>query len=170
MAGVAGANSSLNKALMSFLSEWKANNSASLTLKSVRGELSVTLKLKLGHHGEKPEASRGYQNLQRTQVGPSQLRRRERRAADPLVQQKAAEYAAASALPPANPAEQAVAVTAGQAKAEEAPSAEEAVPAAGQAAAGQASVPSDLGVECPQCESEFVATKIFSHLIESHGV
>ena len=31
-------------------------------------------------------------------------------------------------------------------------------------------VTSDLGVECPKCESEFVATKIFSHLIESHIV
>ena len=53
----------------------------------------------------------GYQNLQRTQVGPSQLCRRERRAADPLVQQKAAEYAAAAAaaaLHPAISAEQAV--------------------------------------------------------------
>ena len=89
---MAGADSSLNKALKTFLSEWKAHNSASLTLKSVRGKLSVSLKLKLGHHGEKPEAGRGYQNLQRTQVGPSQLRRRERQAADPLVQQKAAEY------------------------------------------------------------------------------
>ena len=29
-------------------------------------------------------------------------------------------------------------------------------------------VDSDIGVECPQCEKEFVAHKIFSHMIESH--
>ena len=29
-------------------------------------------------------------------------------------------------------------------------------------------VDSDIGVECPQCEREFVAHKIFCHLIESH--
>ena len=51
----------------------------------------------------------GYQNLQRTQVGFSQLRRRERQADDPSLQKKAAQYAAdAAALHPAIPAEQAV--------------------------------------------------------------
>ena len=53
MAGVAGVDSRLNKALQSFLIEWKGHNSASLTLKSVKGELSVTLKMKLGRYGEK---------------------------------------------------------------------------------------------------------------------
>ena len=124
MAGVAGADSSLNKALKSFLSEWKAHNSASLTLKSVKGELSVTLKMKLGRYGEKPDAGQAYQSLQRTQAGPSQLCRRERRAADPVVQQKAAEHAASSAAAgapyPAASAGQAVAFAAGQAEAEEA--------------------------------------------------
>ena len=31
-------------------------------------------------------------------------------------------------------------------------------------------VSSDLGVECPKCQCKFVATKIFSHLLESHIV
>ena len=31
-------------------------------------------------------------------------------------------------------------------------------------------VTSDLGVECPKCQCEFIATKIFSHLMESHIV
>ena len=107
MAGVAGVDPRLNKTLTSFLSEWRAHNSAVLTLKSVRGELSVTLKMKLGYHGEKPEAGMDYQNLQWKQIGPSQLRQRERRAADPVVQQKAAEYVAAAAIHPPTPAEQA---------------------------------------------------------------
>ena len=153
MAGVAGVDSRLNKALQSFLIEWKGHNSASLTLKSVKGELSVTLKMKLGRYGEKPQAGRGYQNLQRMQVGPSQFRRRERRAADPVVQKKAAEYAAAAAaLHPATPAEQAVGDFA-----EQATSAEQASPVPGQAAAGQAAVagvpPSPPPSLCPSLPS-----------------
>ena len=101
MAGVTGVEARLIKLLKTCTSEWWAKNSAILTLKCVRGEVSVNLKMKLGPFSDKPEAGRGYQNLQRTQIGPSQLRRRERRAADPVVKQKAAEYAAtALASPP----------------------------------------------------------------------
>ena len=31
-------------------------------------------------------------------------------------------------------------------------------------------VDSELGVECPKCESEFLASRIFSHLVNSHNV
>ena len=51
----------------------------------------------------KSQVSRGHQDLQRRQVGPSQLRRRARRAADPAVQQRAAEYAVDAAATPALP-------------------------------------------------------------------
>ena len=78
MTGVAGVDPRLVKALTSFLRKWMANKSAKLTLNSVKGEHSVTLKLNLGYHGEQPD-----QNFQRTQIGPRQLLRRERRAADP---------------------------------------------------------------------------------------
>ena len=30
-------------------------------------------------------------------------------------------------------------------------------------------VDSDIGVECPQCEKEFVAHKIFTRMIDSHA-
>ena len=65
-----------------------------MSLKSDKGDLSVILELRIGNFSEKQEAGRGHQNLQRRQVGPSQLRRRERRASDKDVQRKAAEYAA----------------------------------------------------------------------------
>ena len=70
---MAGVDPRLTRALKSFLSEWKAHKSADLTLKSVKNELSVTFNMRLCYHGEKPEAGRGYQNLQWTQVGSSQL-------------------------------------------------------------------------------------------------
>ena len=91
MAGVAGVNTSLK----TFLDCWKANKSAKLTLESVNGALSVTMKMSIGQWT--PEACRGHQSLQRRQAGPSQLRRRERRSADEAVQQMAAEYAASAA-------------------------------------------------------------------------
>ena len=154
---MAGVNSSLNKALESFLSEWKAHNSASLTLKSVKGELLVTLKMKLGRYGKKPDAGKGYQSLQRTQACPSQLRRREQRAADPVVQLKAAEHAASAAAAPSSaaPAGQAVAFAAGQAEAEEASqsTAEEAAPTAEQSAAGQAAADISPPVSSPPLTS-----------------
>ena len=149
---MAGVDPRLNKALKSFLSEWRAHKSANLTLKSVKGELSVTLNMRLGYHGEKPEAGRGYQNLQWTQVGPSQLCRREHRAFDPVIQQKAAEHAASvAAFHSPTPAEQAVGVTAGQAVVEEAASAtgEQAAPVVGESAAGQAAAPTHLTVPPP---------------------
>ena len=60
MAGAAG----VKKALKTFLSSWKGNKSAKLTLTSDKGDLSVVLELKLGQYCEsirRVEASRGYQ-------------------------------------------------------------------------------------------------------------
>lgn len=127
-------------ALKAFLDIWKAQNSAKLSLHSDKGAISVILELKLGHYGEKPIASRGHQNSQRRRVGPSPLRRRERRAADKAVQQRAAEHAALSVFPSSSPAA-AAAAPAEEAAAhseEDAAPAEEAV-AQGAALAGEAS-------------------------------
>ena len=126
MAGEAG----VRKALKTFLDSWKANRSAKLTLASQNGDLSVILEVNLGHYCKSEgqvEAGRGYQGLHGRQVGPSQLSRRERRAADPVIQQRAAAHAASAqtvaALPPvAAAAEEAVAA----AEAQVAASAEEA--------------------------------------------
>ena len=103
MAWVAGMDKRLQNALTTFLSTWKAERSAKLSLKSDDGDLSVNLELKIGHYSENSEADRGHQNLQRRQVGPSQFRRRQRRAADQAVQQRAAEHAAAASLTPPHP-------------------------------------------------------------------
>ena len=96
MAGVAG----VNKAFRTFLNNWKAQKSATLSLRSDKGELSVVLKVNLGLYSVsegRKEAGRGYKGLLGRQVGPSQLHRRERRAADPVIQQRAAEHAASAA-------------------------------------------------------------------------
>ena len=102
MAGAAGAY----KTLKLFMDTWRANKSAKLTLESDKGDLKVNLHVNLGHYvtsDRKSQVSRGHQDLQRRQVGPSQLRRRARRAADPAVQQRAAEYAVDAAATPALP-------------------------------------------------------------------
>ena len=163
MAGAAG----VRKALKTFLNSWKGNKSAKLTLTSVKGDLSVVLELKLGQYceSERRVEGRGYQGLHGRQVGPSQLRRRERRAADPVIQQRAAAHAASAQTGPALPpvsvaAEEAVTAAAAQvaASAEEAASdsaqhavaAGQAVPAAGQAApAGQTVAPVHTGAPRP---------------------
>ena len=75
---------------------WKDHKSAKLSLKSENGELSVNFGQYKQGDG-KSEASRGYKGLQRRQVGPSQLRRRQRRSADQAVQKRAAEHAASVA-------------------------------------------------------------------------
>ena len=95
-----------------FLDSWKANKSAKLMLKSDQGDLSLSLEVNLGHYGESErrlEAGGGHQGLQRRQVGPSQLQRRARRAADPGVQQRAAEHAASAAAVTVAAAEEAAA-------------------------------------------------------------
>ena len=76
MAGAAG----VRKALKAYLNSWKAKRSAKLTLSSDKGDLLVTLELKLGLYCEskrRDEAGRGYQGLHGRQVSPSQLRRRD---------------------------------------------------------------------------------------------
>ena len=75
-------NSRLDNAVETFVNNWKAKKSAMFSLKSEKCEVSVILELNIGHHSEQQEATRGHQNLQRRQVGPSQLHRREKRSAD----------------------------------------------------------------------------------------
>ena len=88
------------------MDSWKDHTSAKLTLKSENGELSMTVEVNFGQYNPndgKFGASRGYQGLQGRQVGPSQLRRRQRRSDDQGVQKRAAEHAAGAA-PAARPA------------------------------------------------------------------
>ena len=100
MAEVAGTDPRLNMALKTFLSNWKGARSARLSLESDNGDLTVILELKIGHFSEKHEPDKGHQNSQRRRVGPSQVRRRERRSADKAVQLRAAKHVAPAALTP----------------------------------------------------------------------
>ena len=92
---------------------WKAQKSAIISPKSDKDDLEVNIGL-YSESEVRIEASRGYQGLLERQVDPSDLRRRERRASDPAIQQRAAEHAAFAAAgdalaPDAASAEQAVA-------------------------------------------------------------
>ena len=75
---------------------WKAHKSATMSPKSDKVDLEVNFR-PYNENEVRVEASRGYQGLLGRQVDPSDLRRRERRSADPAIQQRAAEHAASAA-------------------------------------------------------------------------
>ena len=89
MASVAEAK----RSFWALVSQWKAKKSATLTLKSVKGDLRVSFKVSLGQH----DASAHQKTQQPLKKGgsPSQRRRKQRRAADPAVQLRAEAHAAA---------------------------------------------------------------------------
>ena len=67
---------------------WKAKKSATLTLKSVKGDLRVSFSVSLGQHEhEKLEDMKTRQSLKRD-ASSSKQRRKQRRAADPAVELK----------------------------------------------------------------------------------
>ena len=77
---------------------WKAKKSATLTLKSVKGDLEVTFNVNLGQHDGKDEPrNQKTQFLLKRGASSSKQRRKQRRAADPAVKQRAEAYAAAEA-------------------------------------------------------------------------
>ena len=86
---------------------WKAKKSATLTLKSVKGDLRLSFSVSLGQHEhEKPEDKKSRQSLKRD-ASSSKQRRKQRRAADPAVQLRAEAHAAAQAQAAASVAEEA---------------------------------------------------------------
>ena len=87
MAGIAEAK----KSFWTLIDSWKAKRSATLTLKSVNGELRARLEINLGHH----EHDQAKLTTKRPKKPcPSQQRRKERRAADPAVKARAAAHLA----------------------------------------------------------------------------
>ena len=87
MAGVAEAK----KSFWTLIDSWKAKRSATLTLKSVNGELRARLEINLGHH----EHDQAKLTTKRPKKPcPSQQQRKERRAADPAVKARAAAHLA----------------------------------------------------------------------------
>ena len=89
---------SVNEAKRSFwalVNHWKAKKSASLTLKSVNGELRVSFNVNLGQHDDKQlEHQKTHRPLKRG-ASSSKQRRKQRRAADPAVRLRAEAHAAA---------------------------------------------------------------------------
>ena len=78
---------------------WKAKKSASLTLKSVNGDLKVSFSVNLGQHDDtQPTHQKTQLPLKRGTSSSKQRRnRKQRRAADPAVQLRAQAHAAARA-------------------------------------------------------------------------
>ena len=91
MAGVESAK----RALRALLKNFDARRTAKLTVTTERGKLIVNLQESFNKHSNVLGSSKTPVKRS-TRVSPSRLRRRERRAADPAVRQRAAEHAAAA--------------------------------------------------------------------------
>ena len=88
MAGVESAK----KALWALLRNFDAGRTAKLTVTTARGKLKVILEESFNQHSNVMTNTKSSKR-----VSPSQLRRKERRAADPVVRQRAAEHEAREA-------------------------------------------------------------------------
>ena len=87
MAGVTEAK----RSFWALVNQWKAKKSATLTLKSVNGDLRVSVSVSLGQHDDSEPT---HHPLKRG-ASSSKQRRKQRRAADPAVQLRAEAHAAA---------------------------------------------------------------------------
>ena len=76
---------------------WKAKKSASLTLKSVNGDLKVSFSVNLGQHDDTQPTHQKTQLPLKRGASSSKQRRKQKRAADPAVQLRAEAHAAAHA-------------------------------------------------------------------------
>ena len=85
MAGVESAK----KALWALLRSFNANRTAKLTVTTAKGKLKVIFEESFDQHCKVKSTAKSPRR-----VSPSQLRRKTRRAADPAVQQRAAEHQA----------------------------------------------------------------------------
>ena len=83
------------RALRALLKNFDARRTAKLTVTTERGKLIVNLEESFNRHSNVLSSSKTPVKKS-TRVSPSRLRRRERRAADPAVRQKAAEHASAA--------------------------------------------------------------------------
>ena len=87
MAGVTEAK----RSFWALVNQWKAKKSATLTLKSVNGDLRVSFSVSLGQHDD----SEPTHHPVKRGASSSKQRRKQRRAADPAVQLRAEAHAAA---------------------------------------------------------------------------
>ena len=91
---------SVNEAKRSFwalVNHWKSKKSATLTLKSVNGDLRVSFNVNLGQHDDKESKHQKTQCPLKRGAPTSKQRRKQRRAADPAVKLRAEAHAAAQA-------------------------------------------------------------------------
>ena len=91
---MAGVESAM-RALRALLKNFDARRTAKLTVTTERGKLIVNLEESFNRHSNVVASSKTSVKKS-TRVSPSRLRRRERRAADPAVRQRAAEHASAA--------------------------------------------------------------------------
>ena len=89
--GMAGVESA-KKALWALLRNFDVGGTAKLTVTTARGKLTVNLEESFTQHSNALASTKSPKR-----ASPSQLRRKERRAADPAVRQRAAEHESASA-------------------------------------------------------------------------
>ena len=91
MAGVTEAK----RSFWALVNQWKAKKSATLTLKSVNGELRVSFTASLGQHDDSEPTHQKTRHPLKRGASASKQRRKQRRAADPAVQLRAEAHAAA---------------------------------------------------------------------------
>ena len=85
------------RSFWALVNQWKAKKSATLSLKSVNGDLRVAFSVNLGQHDDKePTNQKTRRPLQRG-ASSSKQRRKQHRAADPAVKLRAEAHAAAQA-------------------------------------------------------------------------
>ena len=85
------------RSFWALVNQWKAKKSATLTLKSVNGDLKVAFSVNLGQHDDsEPTNQKTHRPLKRG-ASSSKQRRKQNRAADPAVQLRAEAHAAAQA-------------------------------------------------------------------------
>ena len=85
------------RSFWALVNQWKAKKSATLTLKSVNGDLKVAFSVNLGQHDDsEPTNQKTHRPLKRG-ASSSKQRRKQKRAADPAVQLRAEAHAAAQA-------------------------------------------------------------------------
>ena len=91
MAGVAEAK----RSFWALVNQWKPQKSATLTLKSVNGDLRVAFSVSLGQHDDSEPTHQKTRHPLKRGASSSKQRRKQRRAADPAVQLRAEAHAAA---------------------------------------------------------------------------
>ena len=91
MAGVTEAK----RSFWALVNQWKAKKSATLTLKSVNGDLRVSFSVSLGQHDDSEPTHQKTRRPLKRGASSSKQRRKQRRAADPAVQLRAEAHAAA---------------------------------------------------------------------------